>query len=84
MNAHKRGRRGHISHDERDGLFDAPTTVGAELSTKSVDAKVAPAGREIRGCYLLNNVLFHTSIIAATSAESRTSRSWFVRPSREL
>jgi len=50
MDAHQRRSGLDISHHQGNGFFDAPTPIGTEFGTKTVDAELAPASGKIRRC----------------------------------
>ena len=54
----------NVTHDEGDRIFLRALLAGTELSAKSEDAELAPAGREIGRGELSNGVRTHRVIIA--------------------
>src|SRR5579872_3964140 len=75
MNPHQRRRGLHVSHHQRHRVFCA----FSELSLKSVDAELSPAGREGGRGDLSNRLRAHTIIIkcdtAITAEDRRTPAS---------
>lgn len=71
MDPHQRRRGLHIPHHQGYSFLEAAVSVGAELSPKTMDAKISPATGKIRGRHLLNSLVGqilvgHISIIAVT------------------
>src|SRR5271154_2062122 len=59
MNSHQRRRRLYLAHYHSDGFLGT----SVELTPEPKDAKLTPAGREVRGRNLFNRVGTHLSSI---------------------
>ena len=64
MHSHQGRRRLYVAHHQSYSLFYAPVTVRPDVVTKSINAKISPAGRKIRGGHLLYLRFVHSFIIA--------------------
>src|ERR1700683_913130 len=65
VHAHQRRSGVNVPHDQGSGFLDAAVSIRTGFEAKAMDAELAPARGEIRGCELLNCVVAHILIIAA-------------------